>query len=394
MKSLTTVLLSASLVLNAAIAVLILAGYSSAPAPRLAPVAAPAEAAPPKPAIDASVWPGLATGDLPAQVARLRDAGFPREIVRAILSAQVRERFAARRRALDATGDARQFWLDQNLDAHRQAAFQQLAREERAALRELLGADADSSDPMRDLAGGQSLTFLAPEKAVDVRQIQRDFEERRADLYASGFVSGVDNAKLAALEKEQLAAIAAVLTPQELQEYRLRISTTADTLRNELLAFNPTEEEFRALFRLRDSLDDRFGLGAGLALSADLSRQRGEAMQQTNEQFKATLTPERAAEFERASDYNYRRASQLFARLELPRENLDRVWQVQKEFEQQRAEAGRARDGGDFFQRVAALQQEAAAKIAPLVGGAGNMEVYKQYGGSWLQPIARRPAAK
>jgi hypothetical protein len=402
MKPLVATLLAASLALNAALAGLILAGYpASRPAP--APAAAAPRAAPPAPvAIDATVWPALAAGELPALVARLRAAGFPPDAVRAILTAQVRERFAARRQALDPGADGRPFWFDPAPDARTQSALRQIAREERAALRELLGADAESADPMRDLYQHRSLTFLSPEKAVDVRQILRDFEERRADLYASGFNATTDRAKLTALDKEQLAAIAATLTPAEFEDYKLRAGPTATALREQLAAFNPTEAEFRALHQWREAFDERFGPGSGLALDREASRQRSEAEKAINDQFKATLTPERAADYDRALDYNYRRASQLFARLELPAANLAQVWQVQKDFEQQRMTLLRQPPTADRPAQLAALQAEAAAKVAPLIGGARNLDAYRQYGGNWLQPIqitrapapAATPAAK
>jgi hypothetical protein len=42
-------------------------------------------------------------------------------------------------------------------------------------------------------------------------------------------------------------------------------------------------------------------------------------------------------------------------------------------------------------QQFTALEQEAIARITPLLGSASGVEAYKQYGGSWLQSMVPRP---
>src|SRR5262245_41146713 len=100
MSKLAALFLAVSLVLNAGLAVLLALGATEN---RLGPVSARSE--PPRPltaagpVIDATVWPALSSGDLPSLVTRLREAGFPPGVVRAIVSAQLSEQFAARRKA-------------------------------------------------------------------------------------------------------------------------------------------------------------------------------------------------------------------------------------------------------------------------------------------------------
>ena len=52
---------------------------------------------------------------------------------------------------------------------------------------------------------------------------------------------------------EQLALSWPVLSPEQLDEYLLRYSRCANTLRNELRGLNVSPEEFRSLFRARVS---------------------------------------------------------------------------------------------------------------------------------------------
>jgi hypothetical protein len=42
-------------------------------------------------------------------------------------------------------------------------------------------------------------------------------------------------------------------------------------------------------------------------------------------------------------------------------------------------------------EQLVALQQQAIAKVTPLIGGPQNVDVYKQYGGQWLDSLVPRP---
>ncbi|MBL9212705.1 MAG: hypothetical protein JNL92_19745, partial [Opitutaceae bacterium] len=321
---LVPLLLAVSLLLNAAIGLVLVRSRTPESVP-LPPPTTPRDAtAPVPPVVDAETWSRLETRELPDLIARLRSEGFPPEVVRAIVLAQVNALFAARRQALDPAAGNRPYWKDQAPDSAQLSALRQLSREQMAMLRTLLGADAESGDPLRDLYQNRTFTFLAPEKAVDLRQLLRDYDERRSDLFAEGFNSVTDRAKVTALEKEQSDAIAALLTPEEFLEYKLRASNTASLLRDQLSAFEPTEEEFRALFKLREPFDEKYSSVFGPLMNEQLARERSVAEKAINDQFKATLTPERATAYERSTDYSYRRTSQLIARLELPAETTDR----------------------------------------------------------------------
>ena len=207
-------------------------------------------------------------------------------------------------------------------------------------------------------------------------------------------ISPADRAKLVALDKEQHEAMAKILSPTELAEYETRTSNTSNSLRYELSAFNPTEEEFRALYALKRPFDEQYNnnnYGFSGPMPQDLMRQRSEAQKQLNEQIKTVLGPDRAAEYERATDYNYRQASQLVARLELPPETTNQLWDVQKEM-QQRSKAiytDNSVTAEDRTQKLAALAEEAKTRITASLGPQG-FEAYKQYGGQWMQQLQRR----
>jgi hypothetical protein len=164
--------------------------------------------------------------------------------------------FEDRIRLTDSQNDPA-FWRNRPRDPKLQVALRQLDREQRQMLRDALGADPDES-ARTSLYQHKNLGFLPEEKATDVRRVLRDYDEKRADLYAAAYTQSTDVEKMRAIEKEQQDALAAVLTPTELREYDLRFSRTATTLREDLSAFSPTEQEFQTMDTPRPWVSLRF----------------------------------------------------------------------------------------------------------------------------------------
>ena len=66
---------------------------------------------------------------------------------------------------------------------------------------------------------------------------------------------------------------------------------------------------------------------------------------------------------------------------------------MQKETEQRRNEVYQTLRTASQEQRteqLLALQRDAIAKVTPLIGGPQNVDVYKQYGGMWLDSLVPR----
>lgn len=387
MKPLFALALTASLALNA---VILVAALRS----RLASPRADTSSPPPVAALsavtksEAPLWADLSTPDLSQLVVRLRAAGFPPDLLRAILAAQISESFASRRQALAPNSAALAYWKNASTDPATALQLRQLDREEQKQLSDLLGPDAESDDALTRL-DQTNVTFLPAEKARDVLAVVRDYADRRADLNATGVTYQTDREKLNALDRELHDRIAQLLTPAELLEYDLRTSNTARNLRANLDVFQPTEEEFRMIYQLRAPVEER--QRSEMVITSDSPV--GQALRLRTEQIKTALSPQRAADYERSTDFNYRRTSQLVARLELPPATTDQLWAVQKEFEQRRSSGMTEVPVAERQQRLAALQQEAVARLTPLLGNARNVEAYQQYGGQWLQSLAPRPVA-
>ena len=335
-------------------------------------------------------WAALPTEDLAALRDRLRAEGFPPAVIRMILSAQLGETFAARRKAIEASRGETPYWKPLTPDPQTQMALRALEREAREALTALVGPDPENGTAatlQRQYPG------FAADKIAQLASIRDDYEQRRGDVYASSGTA-LSRDKISALDAAMHAEVAALLTPQELEDYDLRTSNIAGQLRNTLVAFDATEQEFRTLYQLQQSFSERLDpTGAGVP-SPDRIKARTEAQNELNDQIKAALGDDRYAEYKRATDYGYQQTSKLVARLALPPETSNQMWALQQDI-QQRAAAlriDRTLSAADRLQQLAALNDEATAKVTATLGEQG-FAAYQQYGGTWMRNIlpALRP---
>lgn len=394
MKLFVTVGLGVSLALNVALAALFVTGRSNERAAANASASTvSAAAAPATPTVDADVWPSLRSEDLPTQVARLKAAGFPREVIRAILETQLGDAITAQRRAIEAGAENQNYWKEGPRDPRSQLALNKLYRENEKKIRELVGEDSsDESNIWLE----RRMKGVPTEKVAQVKEIIRSFDEKRSDLYTGGFEYMADGAKMRELNRAQRDVLAAILSPQELEQYEMRSSDLANNLRYQLGAFDPTEDEYRTIYRLQQAMNDKVGDDYyGGPRTAEQMRQREEAQKQFQEQVKAALGPERAADYERSISYDYQQTSRLVARLELPPETTKQVWDVQQDI-QKRARALQ-RDNTlspeQMAQQLNALNEETQTRVTTLLGDQGY-QAYRQYGGSWMrvfQPPKNRP---
>ncbi|MCX6953228.1 MAG: hypothetical protein NTV51_13835 [Verrucomicrobia bacterium] len=396
MKPLTTILLAASLVANAALAYAAFSG-SARLSDEAAAASAAVEAAKKAPRssgpapVDPKTWSSLETKDLTALAANLREAGFPKDVIRAMISGLLSEQFAARRRALDPDSANRPYWKDRAPDLKLQLAQYQLFREQEKALRAILGADARNTDPLAQARARSMFGNLPPEKLDAAQLIIDEFNQKQTEAYyTKGSMTMADQRQI---ERDQRTALAAILSPAELEEYDLRSSNTGRTMRRELTSFAPTEEEFRAIYKLRQPFEEKYNYDSGIPSQATMN-ERMNAQKQLMTDIKNLLSPERAAEYERASDFNFQRASQLVARLELPPETTTTLWNTQKEFEKRRNDiysSGASLSAEERTRQLTALQQEAIAKLTPILGSASRVKSYESYGGQWLTSLVPRP---
>lgn len=348
-------------------------------------------------------WEALrGDGDLPALVARLRAAGYPASVVRAIVSAEISERFAARRKALNPTAEeTAAFWNNRSpfssaANPALMAARRDLNREQNKLFKDLLGPDAQGDQFEVSAYQKRQYGDLPRQKIDQIQEIMQDYSDLMAQVRtdAQGVMLSEDRQKLAYLEAEKRKDLTKLLTPEEFEEYQLRTSNTASQLRYSLSAFEPTEQEFRALFKLQEAYDDRFGqYGTTVRGTAESAQERQAAEKKLIADAKEFLGPERGAEYERSRDYSYQNVANLAKRLDLPKDTALTVYNLQKDTEQRanalRSDRTLAQD--QRVQQLTTLAAEASAKVASALGDRG-FAAYQENAGSWLKYIVPQPA--
>jgi hypothetical protein len=345
-------------------------------------------------------WAELQSDSLGGQRDRMSAAGFPPDIVRAILRAQVNESFAPRRKALEEARSEIPFWKDSYGDPKLQAASLELYREQEKILKDLLGRDGRRENAAQVAILHRRFGNLSDEKVDQIVAIADDYQQRRSTIYENsrGALSPADQQKLVALDQEMRTDFASVLTPAELADYELRSSNTAYNLRASLAKlFDPSEQEYRALFQLQKSFDDQFGSIYGIESPAQM-KARADAQKQLTDDIKATLGADRYADYQRATDGNYRQTCQLVARLELSPEAANQVYATQKDIVERTdaIRADRSLGTNDRTVRLAALATEAQTKLVGAIGQRGYTAYRQNNLGRWLEnltpPVASPPS--
>jgi len=241
-------------------------------------------------------WNQVESADYATYIANLRAIGCPEATIRDIIVADVNQLFA-RRRATEVVTAEQQWWRSEpDADVTEAAAekFKALEDERRALLATLLGPTWESgyypypAYPNSPPLDGPILGALPPDVKQAVHDVESRASERRQAYLTAMQKDGKtpDPVELARMRQQTRSELAQVLNAEQLDEYLLRYSSDATALRTELHGINLTPDQFRALFRQTDALDQQLQLlatddPASAARRQDLERQRDQSIQQS-----------------------------------------------------------------------------------------------------------------
>jgi hypothetical protein len=215
------------------------------------------------------------------------------------------------------------------------------------------------------------------EKLARVEAIARDYGQLLQQILAQnrGAPDGSPSSRaIKLLRREQRADLLAVLTPAEVEEYEMHSTPSGMNLVDSLKEVSTTEEERRALYRLRDEFDSRYGSGHFTASEAAMRERSRVAMY---EQMRAVLGDERYTVYLKRDDLAYKRFTTIAEDLRQPASVADQLWRIKSEYFIRRGdlppfetnrEAWRQQDTmllGEFRSRVVALVGEKALSEYP-----------------------------
>jgi hypothetical protein len=387
----TTLFIAAALTVNAAVVAVVarsmfrLGQARGTAAMSMVPLASPARNA----QVDPRTWASLSSDNLKSLAGRLRSAGFPPKLVRAIVQAQLDERFRPRRDALAAHLSDAPFWdvHFNSMDGKFSKDLNAIWRDESKAMKEILGPEEPSTDAIGSIMSQNLRGSIPPEKYARVQAILNDYSEMRNEVNSglNGVVLPEDQEKLAYLEKQQLADLDAALSPDEMVEYKLRSSQNANMLRYSLQGFNPTEGEFRALFGVQEDFDRQYGADNG-QLTPEQQRNRQAHQADLETQIQDTLGPDRYAEYKQDTAPGYVELGKFVERVGLPEAATLEITAVKDDFSK-RANVIRndqRLSPSDKTAQMAALADESSGKLTGVMGDQAFAD-YKQTQGWWLR---------
>src|SRR5436190_12521072 len=348
-------------------------------------------------------WASIESTNYQTYINNLRGIGCPEETVRDIILTDISKLFAKRRAALRAqlqpykfwqTGDALQNDYSSNPELQRQ--LQDLEKEQRALVKELLGVDYRTEMNrywVDENYEERMYGFLPPEKQDQLKTLQAKYDDMEQEIYtrSKGMLLDEDQEQLRRIEKQREAELAQILTPQELEEYELRNSSTANSMRAQMTGFQPSEEEFRKIFGIQKIFDNEFNQAFDITDDAQAeikARAQQQAQDALNDEVKKVLGNDRFAEYQRAQDPDYRTLAQVADRFDLSRDDVNRVYGMKQEAERQKA-ALDSNPNLTFEQRQAALAAIAKETERTVAGEMGGVwKSYYRTAGTWLRNLS------
>ncbi len=290
-------------------------------------------------------WSQLESEDFKEYIARFRAFGAPEKVVRDVILAEINALYRPKYAALRPPPNASRtnYWKRNPYGggvvqtAEQREETRRLQKEQRELVKALFGdkvheemaRDSGNAyvDPLEKIVGTKNTALLE-----QLRGIRERLQEKEQAIYAKaqGFIDQWAGEDLKKIRKAGRDELAKVLTPEQLEQYELRNSDTAQQLRYNAGPFEPSEDEFKALFRykqaqeqinVRQTDDD----GNFVQPTREESLARAKAAKESDEALKTVLGHDRLKEFKLfEDDFGMRN----LAEAGVPKENLYKVAEV------------------------------------------------------------------
>lgn len=325
-------------------------------------------------------WQSVESGDYEEYIANLRSIGCPEKTIRDIIIADVSELFKQRAKSQESPKRF-EYWKAGNplaglFDEEAVAKNKELAAEKRELLKTLLGenfaedasfASLQTSDPME-----QMLDFLKPEQRTAMNELEQEFAGKLMKTVKDA--SRGDTGAMQKILAEKDAAMLKILSPEEKFEYDLRLSQTAMIMRMGMGDFEPSEQEFREMFKLQKEHTDKYGMtgfgNRGGTVPAS-------AKEEFNNKMKAAMGEERFQHYQMEQRWAFDPLQNVAKEHNVPKQTAVKVYKLQTAAEAEAAKV-RANDLLSPEQKKLAFEEmrRATEKAVGEVLGASATEAY------------------
>ena len=343
-------------------------------------------------------WDQLEAEDYRTYIDRLRSIGCPEQTIRDIVIADLEKLMAPRVREIDGRKEPPRYWKPDRKELIRtletldkSGQKQEVDFEKREIIRELLGVDLAAE---RSKATGEAdfyeerLGFLPVEKRSRIRMIM---ERTNREEIALREKSWLENDELTPEERQQLRdlavrkerEVAALLSPEELEQYNLWFSDSAYKVRDSFFAMEPSEEDFLAIYKLQREFDSEW---AGKDVNGMEATRYENAHRQYEQEIREYLGEERYAEYRRSRDDDFQQLQAAAVQFGLNTGVASEVYGYKKVLAEER-ERVQQMTGLTVAQRdriFQALAEEAERAVIEVMGPKPYRYYIRSGAGKWI----------
>ncbi|MDB6129432.1 MAG: hypothetical protein JWM04_539, partial [Verrucomicrobiales bacterium] len=342
-------------------------------------------------------WHAVESDDYKKYIANLRSVGCPEETIKDIILADVNKLFADKKKAGKKPAKPFKYWetgMAQMLgiitDEAEDTKKKELAAEKKALIKDLLGIEVDEkADVLATLLNPleRLLDFLPSDKQTKVMELMQNFQTKQVKAMGKGSPDEVDLKEMQKAQKEMETEMSKIMTPSEFEDYQLRLSNTAMMMRMQLDGFNPSEQEFKEIFKLQKGFDDDFSPFGAMGMSKEDKAKREAAQKELDKNIKNLLGDARATDYQREKDFEWKSITKVTNRENLPKEAAVKVYDMKKIAQD---EANKVRSNNDLTQEqkteaLKAMRAETVRSLTETLGQKGY-DSYKN-NAYWLNNI-------
>jgi|GEM_PF-1324831 len=318
-------------------------------------------------------WSNIESTDYRQYANNLRKAGFPEEMVRDIVLADLHQLYRKEIQKIYGNHSPLLYWKKNYNTTYSdtEKKITALFKKESAVAQSILGYPVDMNKFIEPVwLGGDDISstfgWLPQEKCEAAKKLINESDlDDSDDNYSEKF-------------KKITKLLSTILTPEEIEEYRLRESSQGQRLRQYSYYANPTPEEFKALFKVRESIkdcqDESFSL-----------------LQKEIDGLTQTLGSDRAIELAKECDRTYFWANVAAERYGIPSQSIDQAvklkWDTMKQSEQIWSDTTLAEPQRQ--QQLASLKESVMNSLVQCLGANGAK--FAEYDSIWLRNITSKP---
>lgn len=332
-------------------------------------------------------WRALESPDYREFVARLRKAGVPEDIIRDIIVADVRKTYAPQAKEILGVTRPHRFWHKPSQAQSTPTPDQirrlnQLEQEEQSVITAVLGTPTSAQLLVDRLfvqmdSRNLALDFLPPDRRAAAELALEKAGIRHTEMndpeFALEQAEDTDTRRM----KLRLKTLEGVLTPAELADYQARLTPANSDIGNAVRFVDVSEEEYRRLLAAREAVSSKRATPGESPIPTETAR--------------AILGEERAAVFEKSSDWTYLFAREAAYRYSLPDDVADDVYALKRsamaEADQLRRQAGLS--APERQRQAVELQRRTEAALRQRLGADGMKLVARD--NAWLQQLVLPP---